>query len=169
MELSDPLPPKYAFKLIWTTPPPHYDRTYYMDPPAAKLHGYGLEVHVVVRNFTFLALIISFCSFERFKLSNKAKRFAKQQRSNACNTLACFYRYFLWAELNGWRIKEELHRPVINSCKNRTNLHEKGGNIPVTQKRNALSEESRGSKSISLIHTLEYHKSLSLTNNLSTF
>ena len=51
----------------------------------------------------------------RFKL-NKAKRFAKQQRSNVINALACIYCYFLRAELNGYyQRKEELHRSVVSS------------------------------------------------------
>ena len=44
---------------------------------------------------------------------NKAKRFAKQQRSNVINALACVYCYCLRAELNGWRRKEEL-QSVVN-------------------------------------------------------
>ena len=39
---------------------------------------------------------------------NKAKRFAKQQRSNVIKALACVYCYFLNAELNGYQRKEAI-------------------------------------------------------------
>ena len=40
---------------------------------------------------------------------NKAKRFAKQPRSNVINALACVYCYFLRAELKGWRTRRRSH------------------------------------------------------------
>ena len=43
-------------------------------------------------------------NFRKINL-NKAKRFAKQQRSNDINAaLACVYCYFLRAEVNGWSL-----------------------------------------------------------------
>ena len=40
-------------------------------------------------------------------IKNKAKRFAKQQRSNAIAWLACVYCYFLCSELNGYQNKQQ--------------------------------------------------------------
>ena len=76
----------------------------------------GVYIRALVSiDFSFFNNVRGTVPLSHNLFSNKAKRFAKQQRSNVISALACVHCYFLLAKLNGYQQQQQRKIKVVNS------------------------------------------------------